>query len=175
MEPIQVVLLLLAAAGVWAVVELALVFRKLRGIVASLDKTVDEVNGIVADARPIVGKLEETVDNLQPTIADLDPVVVKAGELVDAASADLLEINVLLRDVSGITGSVSSASSAVSNVADAATDKVQRLFGLNREEASPAGRTLETPEAEGLDAPAPAAPATPGYYTYGSDEEPSDE
>ena len=177
MEPISIVLLLLAAAGVWAVVELALMFRKLRGTIAGLDKTVEEVNRVIEDCQPIVQKLDATVDELQPIVADLDPVVVKAGELVDAATADLLEVNVMLRDVSNVTGSVSSASSAVSSVADAATDKVQKIFGLGRTEPAAPERTLETPSEDGPAAaggPASEAdaaqepPANPGYYTYGA-------
>ena len=40
MSPIQIALLLLAVAGVWAIVELALTLRKTRTVVDSLDKTV---------------------------------------------------------------------------------------------------------------------------------------
>ncbi|MFR3925137.1 MAG: hypothetical protein ACLTXI_07940 [Collinsella sp.] len=42
MSPIQIALLLLAVAGVWAVVELALTLRKTRTVVDSLDKTVSD-------------------------------------------------------------------------------------------------------------------------------------
>ena len=44
MSPIQIALLLLAVAGVWAVVELALTLRKTRTVVDSLDKTVSDLN-----------------------------------------------------------------------------------------------------------------------------------
>ena len=44
MSPIQIALLLLAVAGVWAVIELALTLRKTRAVVDSLDKTVSDLN-----------------------------------------------------------------------------------------------------------------------------------
>ena len=44
MEPIQIVLIVLVAAGIWAVVELALTIRRARTTVDTLDKTMNEVN-----------------------------------------------------------------------------------------------------------------------------------
>ena len=44
MEPMQIVLVVLALVGVWAVAELALTLRRTRDVVASLDKTVEQVN-----------------------------------------------------------------------------------------------------------------------------------
>ncbi len=52
MSPIQIALLLLAVAGVWAVVELALTLRKTRTVVDSLDKTVSDLNNTLAEHNP---------------------------------------------------------------------------------------------------------------------------
>lgn len=52
MSPIQIALLLLAVAGVWAVIELALTLRKTRTVVNSLDKTVSDLNNTLAEAGP---------------------------------------------------------------------------------------------------------------------------
>ena len=50
MSPIQIALLLLVVAGVWAIVELALTLRKTRTVVDSLDKTVTDLNNTIAEA-----------------------------------------------------------------------------------------------------------------------------
>ena len=54
MSPIQIALLLLAVAGVWAIVALALTLRKTRTVVDSLDKTVNDLNNTIAEAQPVV-------------------------------------------------------------------------------------------------------------------------
>ena len=58
MSPIQIALLVLAIAGVWAIVELALTLRKTRNVVDSLDKTVNDLNNTIAEAQPVVAKLD---------------------------------------------------------------------------------------------------------------------
>ena len=183
MEPLQIVLILLAAAGVWAVVELALVIRGLRSTIDGLNKTVDEVNGLVEEAQPIIGKLDETVENLQPAINELDPLLVKVGDCVDAVTADLLEVNGMLRDVSEVTGNVSSASSVVSDIADAASGTVQRVFG-KKPAASAPERTLVDAggpaalegdgEAASGEGAVPSAAPNSRYFTYSSTEEAPD-
>ena len=62
MSPIQIALLVLAIAGVWAVIELALTLRKTRYVVDSLDKTVSDLNNTIAEAQPVVAKLDGAVD-----------------------------------------------------------------------------------------------------------------
>ena len=56
MSPIQIALLLLAVAGVWAVVELALTLRKTRNVVDSLDKTVSDLNNTIRRGSACSGK-----------------------------------------------------------------------------------------------------------------------
>lgn len=129
MEPMQIVLTVLAAAGVWAVVELALTLRRARGIVDSIDKAADRLADTIEEARPMVAKLDGVVDELQPVIGQIEPLLKQAQVAVEALSADLIEVNGVLRDVSTVSGAASSASNAVSGIADAASEKVQRLFG----------------------------------------------
>ena len=69
MSPIQIVLLVLAVAGVWVVIELALTLRKTRSVVDSLDKTVSDLNNTLAEAQPVVAKLDGAVDELTPALA----------------------------------------------------------------------------------------------------------
>ena len=59
MSPIQIALLLLAVAGVWAIVELALTLRKTRTVVDSLDKTVTDLNNTIAEAQHLSETLLE--------------------------------------------------------------------------------------------------------------------
>lgn len=191
MEPLQIALVVLALAGVWALVELALVFRRARGTVEALDETVAELNGTLEEARPVVAKLDGVVDELQPAITQIEPLLKQANVAVEALSADLIEVNGVLRDVSQVTGAAGAASDAVSGIADAASEKVQKLFGKGKHgaPAEVADRTLA--EAQGVaeaqvDAVAPAtdvdaAPkpsaeqAARQYYTYDSTQEPSHE
>lgn len=178
MDPIQIALIVLIVAGVWAVVELALVLRRTRGTVDSLDKTVGKLNDTIDDVRPVINKLDETVENLQPAIQQIEPLLQRSTIAVEALSADLIEVNGVLRDVSQITGGVSSASSAVSNIADVATEKVQKLFNKNhQEQPAPSDRTLTEAAGddiwhidEGISAQKddePEASTSPkSYYTY---------
>ena len=130
MDPIQIVLVALAAVGVWAVVELALVLRRTRSTMGSIDKTVDELSEIMAKkTRPVIAKLDGAVDELAPALAQVEPLLKQAGVAMEALSADLVEVNGVLRDVAQVTGTVSTASGAVTGIADAASEKVQRLLG----------------------------------------------
>lgn len=190
MEPLQIVLIVLALAGVWALVEFALVLRRARGTVDALDKTVTELNGTLEEARPVVAKLDGVVDELQPAISQVEPLLKQANIAVEALSADLVEVNGVLRDVSQVTGAAGAASGAVSGIADAASEKVQKFFGRARRVEKPdAGeRALEDavqpeapadePVAEEADAPQhadEADEATRQYYTYAPSEESSHE
>ena len=173
MDPVSIVLLVVALAGVWALVELALVLRRTRSAVDELDRTVSELNGTVTEARPVVAKLDGMVDELQPALSQVEPLLKQANVAVEALSADLIEVNGVLRDVSQVTGTVSSASGAVSSLTDAASDKVSKLFGKRaKHEPAPAERMLaEVPadEPESADSAAAApedAPAPRQYYTY---------
>ena len=148
MDPMQIVLVILVLAGVWAVVELALVLRRTRGVIASLDKTVEQVASTIEEARPVVAKLDGVVDELQPAVAQIEPLLKQATVAVEALSADLVEVNGVLRDVSAVSGAASSASNAVTGIVDGATEKVHKLFAKPR-------------KAE----PAPASPV-PVSYTH---------
>ena len=52
MSPIQIALLLLAVAGVWAIAELALTLRKTRNVGDALDMTVYDLIFTYAEALP---------------------------------------------------------------------------------------------------------------------------
>lgn len=188
MDPMKIALIVLAAAGVWAVVELALVLRRTRGVVDSLDKTVEQVNSTIEEARPVVAKLDGVVDELQPAVAQIEPLLKQATVAVEALSADLVEVNGVLRDVSAVSGAASSASNAVTGLADAASEKVHKLFAKPRKPehvpaapafadapSEPLDRFLDLepagPEAVRDDADQGAADADRQYFTYATSEE----
>lgn len=148
MSPIQIALLLLAVAGVWAIVELALTLRKTRTVVDSLDKTVNDLNNTIAEAQPVVAKLDGAVDELTPALAQVEPLLKSSKTAVDALTSNLVEVEAVVRDISEVTGSVAEASNAVSSVTDSAAGAVQKLFNKVKAPAADADRKLAAAEAE---------------------------
>ena len=142
MSPIQIALLVLAIAGVWAIVELALTLRKTRNVVGSLDKTVNDLNNTIAEAQPVVAKLDGAVDELTPALAQMEPLLKSSKTAVDALTSNLVEVEAVVRDISEVTGSMAEASNAVSSVTDSAAGAVQKLFNKVKAPAADAERKL---------------------------------
>lgn len=180
MDPLHILLVLLVIAGIWAVVELALTIRRARTTVDSLDKTMGEVNDMLAETRPVVAKLDGAIDELQPALTQVEPLLKSANVAVDALTSNLIEVEAVVRDVSAVTGAAANAGNAVSGVADSASEAVQKLLGKFKPGSPDPERALNegtdssreavltsAPEDAPAEAPAPA----PRYYTY--DSEPS--
>ncbi len=180
MDLLHILLVLLVIAGIWAVIELALAIRRARTTVDSLDKTMGEVNDMLAETRPVVAKLDGAIDELQPALTQVEPLLKSANVAVDALTSNLIEVEAVVRDVSTVTGAAANAGNAVSGVADSASEAVQKLLGKFRpgspdperalNEGSDSSReavSTSAPEDAPAEAPAPA----PRYYTY--DSEPS--
>lgn len=142
MSPIQIALLLLAVAGVWAVIELALTLRKTRTVVDSLDKTVSDLNNTIAEAQPVVAKLDGAVDELTPALAQVEPLLKSSKTAVDALTSNLVEVEAVVRDISEVSGSMADASNVVSSVTDSAAGAVQKFFNKVKAPAADAERTL---------------------------------
>lgn len=180
MDPLHILLALLVIAGIWALIELALTIRRARTTVDSLDKTMGEVNDMLAETRPVVAKLDGAIDELQPALTQVEPLLKSANVAVDALTSNLIEVEAVVRDVSAVTGAAANAGNAVSGVADSASEAVQKLLGkfkpgspdperaLN-EGADSSREAVSTSAPE--DAPAEAPAPAPRYYTY--DSEPS--
>ena len=147
MSPIQIALLVLAIAGVWAIVELALTLRKTRNVVDSLDKTVNDLNNTIAEAQP-VAKLDGAVDELTPALAQMEPLLKSSKTAVDALTSNLVEVEAVVRDISEVTGSMAEASNAVSSVTDSAAGAVQKLFNKVKAPAADTERKLAAAAAE---------------------------
>lgn len=180
MDPLHILLVLLVIAGIWAVIELALTIRRARTTVDSLDKTMGEVNDMLAETRPVVAKLDGAIDELQPALTQVEPLLKSANVAVDALTSNLIEVEAVVRDVSAVTGAAANAGNVVSGVADSASEAVQKLLGKFKPGSPDPERALNegadssreavltsAPEDAPAEAPAPA----PRYYTY--DSEPS--
>lgn len=180
MDPLHILLVLLVIAGIWAVIELALTIRRARTTVDSLDKTMGEVNDMLAETRPVVAKLDGAIDELQPALTQVEPLLKSANVAVDALTSNLIEVEAVVRDVSTVTGAAANAGNAVSGVADSASEAVQKLLGKFKPGSHDPERALNegsyssreavstsAPE----DTPAEASAPAPRYYTY--DSEPS--
>lgn len=180
MDPLHILLALLVIAGIWAVIELALTIRRARTTVDSLDKTMGEVNDMLAETRPVVAKLDGAIDELQPALTQVEPLLKSANVAVDALTSNLIEVEAVVRDVSAVTGAAANAGNVVSGVADSASEAVQKLLGKFKPGSPDPERALNegadssreavltsAPEDAPAEAPAPA----PRYYTY--DSEPS--
>lgn len=183
MDPLTIVLIVLVVAAVWAVVELALTIRKTRGVVGSLDKTVEDLNNTLAEAQPMVAKLDGAIDELTPALGQVEPILSSTKTAVDALTSNLVEIEGVVRDVSAVTGSMADASNAVSSVTDSAVGAVQKLVDKVKAPAADAGRKLaaareeleeeagpleRTVVSENAADEDPEAAAPRKYYTYDS-------
>lgn len=178
MDSLHILLVLLVIAGIWAVIELALTIRRARTTVDSLDKTMGEVNDMLAETRPVVAKLDGAIDELQPALTQVEPLLKSANVAVDALTSNLIEVEAVVRDVSTVTGAAANAGNAVSGVADSASEAVQKLLGKFKPGSPDPERALNegadsSREAVLTSAPedAPAEAPAPRYYTY--DSEPS--
>lgn len=182
MDPLHILLVLLVIAGIWAVIELALTIRRARTTVDSLDKTMGEVNDMLAETRPVVAKLDGAIDELQPALTQVEPLLKSANVAVDALTSNLIEVEAVVRDVSTVTGAAANAGNAVSGVADSASEAVQKLLGKFKPGSPDPERALNegadssreavltsAPEDAPAEAPAPA----PRYYTYDSEPSPA--
>jgi len=178
-EPLTLLLLVLVAAGVWAVVELALTIRKAR---TSVDQITRSANETIEQVQPIIAKADGVMDEIQPALKRVDPLMEQAGVVVDEATISLDKVNAILTDVSSVSGTAANVTTAVdqvaTNAASGVNDVINRLRGKAPEGTAriAAGRE-EAPVAQ--DAPQEAAPkhAVPqddNYITYG-DPAPKDE
>ena len=142
----------------------------------------------MATKKPVVESAAPASDKkkaLETAMAQIEPLLKQATVAVEALSADLIEVNGVLRDISTVSGAASSASSAVTELADAASDKVQKLFGRGHKNSpNPAsGSALKTLREDAAAAPE-SQPLCPEelredqpsmYFTYDPSEDRVDE
>lgn len=177
MEPLTIALIALVAAAVWAVVELALVFRRARRSVGEL---TESANGVIEEARPVIAKIDGAVDELTPATKHVDPILEKAATSVDLLNVNLVRLETILSDVTVVTDTGARAAGAVSGAADAVASGVAGVVGKLGAKL-PGSRENDAKLAPGTQADEPASlgaasdAATPsvekvsgdaGYFTY---------
>lgn len=167
MDLLVILRVILLAAAIWAVAELALTIRKARG---SVDELTRSANDAIGQVQPIIDKVDGAVDDLQPALKQVDPLMEKATTAVDQANESLARVNGILGDVSTVSGTAAAATDAVSKVAtgagSAVTGLVDKIAGKPKAEPKHlAGKEPGALEGAAQDADEPAG--TSGYVTYG--------
>lgn len=186
MDVLHIVLIVLAVAGVWAVVEIALTIRKTRSAVTEITQQVGDItvaaNATIEQVQPIISKVDGMVTELGPAVSEVQPMIEKLGTAVDVATVDLASVNDILVDVSSVTDTASNVTSTVSKAANSAVSGVagvvgkftaggkhprrHKLTGKTAQEESSAEETVAVQQVEVESEPQPSAPTT--YFTYGS-------
>ena len=168
--PLNIALVVLVAAAIWAIVELALTIRKARTTIDELTVTANETIG---QAQPIIGKVDGLMDDIQPSVKELQPLLEQLGTTLEEANGSLGHVNSILGDVSSVGETATSVTDTVKNVATTAANgvaaAVNRITG--RAAAKSAALVEATAQAPVEEDPISAAPADNGYVTYGSDAE----
>ena len=170
MDPLQIVLIVVCVAAVWALIEIALLARKGRASVQTLDSAVSEINETLAEAKPVIAKLDDTLEELQPAVQRVEPLLASANVAVDALSANLVEVEAVVRDVSSFTGTAVNAKHAARGVANSATGAVQRFLNKRKGEEGDTDRALTEGATEPAVQPEEEKPVERRYFTYGADE-----
>lgn len=133
MDVLRIALVLLAAAGIWAVVELALTFRKTRDTVDELTKQVGDItasaNETIGQVQPIIQKVDGMVTDLEPAVKQVEPLLEKATTAVDVVTVDLASVNDILVDVSSVTDTATNVTTTVSKAANSAVSGVAGVVG----------------------------------------------
>lgn len=137
-----VVLVVIGAAVVWLVVELALTVRRARS----------SVNKVVTQIEPTIANVEKISNDIQPIIQKVDPLVDRVSLTVDAANLEMMRIDEILEDVGSITGSVSKTVGAVDTVTSAPLDFVTSATKKIKKKFSPKYASEESVELGGGDA-----------------------
>lgn len=136
MEPLQIALIVLVVAGIWAIVELALTLRKTRSAVEEVTHSAHEA---IEQVQPIIAKADGMVDDLQPSMKHVNPMLLKATTSVDLLNANLAELDGILSDMSNVSGAASNATLAAGEVVDhaasAAAGLVNKITGKKNKTA----------------------------------------
>ncbi|WP_028264092.1 DUF948 domain-containing protein [Atopobium fossor] len=181
MSPMEIALIVLVVAGIWAVIELAVTLRSSRKSMSELTNTV---NDAVAEVKPVVQKLDGVIDELQQSSKQLEPLLEKTSVAVDAITVDLIRVDDILSDVSTVTATGANLSSAVSKVTAGAADSVAGIvgkltttasktvsskLGLSSSQTTAAlqdSASADTQDVNDADSMKPHKQSKPAYFTY---------
>ena len=115
-SPLQVALIALIVAAIWAVVELALTLRTSR---SKVEKLSEEMENTLQEVQPVVQKLDGIADEIGPAIKKAEPIMDQADLAMNVLTQDLNKVNSILGDVSQLTGIASGVSTQVTKTASA--------------------------------------------------------
>ena len=181
MDPLDILLIVLVAAAVWAVAELALTLRKARN---TIDEVGHSATECIDQTTPIIAKLDGVVDELEPALHEVTPMVENLSVTIEEANRSLESVNGILGDVNaatrGVAGVGESATRIVSTATSAAVgvvSKVASLGGITIPEGQQLigkGTSEDAEDAED-DAPVKKESASKGgYVTYAPVSEAAD-
>ena len=135
MDPLQIMLIVLAVAGVWALVEVALTVRKAR---TTLDEVSHSATEAIDQTTPIIAKLDGVVDDVQPALREVPGMMERVNTTLDQANVSLGTVNGILGDVSSATHGVAGVGESATRIVNTATSaavgvvsKVASLGGIN--------------------------------------------
>lgn len=165
MDFLQIALIVLVLAGVWAVVEVAVTMRSARRDINRLTSSATEV---IEQTQPVVAKLDGMVDELEPAAKQVAPLLAKVEDTVDSANSSLERVSGILEDVSSVSGTASSVTGAVNRVAESAASGVasvvSRLRGAATHEGAARLDAAREPQGEPDTAPSEPEPQAPPRY-----------
>ena len=174
MEPLEIILIVLAVAGIWVLVEVALTNRKTRSAITEL---TDSVNNTLNEVNPVIAKVDGLIDEIQPSVKRIDPLLISTISAVDSLSKDLDSVDVILGDLSRTTTGIANASdtvvNGVNNTVGAASGFVGNLVGKvsgqerGKKKSLVSGIAKQKKIAEKVDEVPPAATSSDeGYYSF---------
>lgn len=134
-----VVLVVVGAAIVWLIIELALTVRHTRS----------NVEKVVTQIEPTIANVEKISNDIQPIIQKVDPLMERVSLTVDAANLEIMRVDEILEDVGNITGSVSKTVGAVDTVTSAPLDFVTSATKKIKKKFSPKYASEESVELGG--------------------------
>jgi uncharacterized protein YoxC len=169
LSPLDIALMCLVVAGIFAVIEIALTVRKAGRTIDSLSKSVTDT---IDEVQPTITKLDGIVDELGPASKRIDPLIAKAETAVDALSLDLMDVDRILGDVSTVTGTGANVSNAVAGAAEHVAAAVSSVAGKVTGRTEPAAGIQGASEPSQLEGPAQGVAdveGDDGYFTYPTD------
>lgn len=139
---IRIILAVLALAGVWAVIEIALTLRKVRQAVGEATDVLSDVKGsvntLVTELQPVIGHVDEVVVQATPAVGNIVPVLGNTATTIDTLNSNLERVEDILSDASKLTGAASSASASVARTTSSIAHKVRARLGLGGKKADSA-------------------------------------
>ena len=114
---LPIVYIIVGAALVWFVIELAITLRSTRSTVDSVRKQIE----------PTIDHVNTITKAIEPVVAKVDPLMDRVSLTVDAANLEIMRVDQILEDVGQVTGSITKTIDTVDNVTSLPLDAVNSL------------------------------------------------